>query len=49
MIIILWIIAIIYCASPVDLMPGPIDDAIVAFVVFGITSVMNSSSQSKKK
>ena len=34
---IMWVIALIYCAIPVDLFPGPIDDAIVLFVVSGIT------------
>lgn len=34
---IMWVIALIYCAVPVDLFPGPIDDAIILFVVSGIT------------
>ena len=40
MVTVLWVIAFIYCAIPGDLFPGPIDDAIVTFVVFGITSFM---------
>lgn len=40
---ILWVIAIIYCASPVDLFPGPIDDAIVLFVVTGITCLTSKN------
>ena len=45
-IFIMWIIALIYCAVPVDLFPGPIDDAIVLFVVSGITCL--TSSKTKK-
>ena len=37
---IIWIIAIIYCFCP-DFLPGPIDDALVTFAAFGITSLMN--------
>ena len=44
--IILWVIAIIYCASPVDLFPGPIDDAIIVFVISGITFLTSSKKGS---
>ena len=37
---ILWLLCIVYCISPVDFVPGPLDDAIVAFAVFGLTSLM---------
>lgn len=40
---ILWVIAIIYCASPFDLFPGPVDDAIVLFVVTGITCLTKNN------
>lgn len=42
---IIWIIALIYCAVPVDLFPGPIDDAIVLFVVSGITYLTSSNTK----
>ena len=42
---IMWVIALIYCAVPVDLFPGPIDDAIVLFVVSGITYLTSSNTK----
>ena len=43
--LIMWVIALNYCAVPVDLFPGPIDDAIVLFVVSGITYLTSSSTK----
>lgn len=37
---ILWILCLIYVISPVDLVPGPVDDAIISFVTWGITACM---------
>lgn len=39
-----FIIALAYCASPVDLFPGPIDDAIVCFIVAIIMSHSGNNS-----
>lgn len=37
--LIIWIICIIYLAIPTDLFPGPVDDAIVLFVVAGFSAL----------
>ena len=37
---ILWILCIIYCLSPVDLLPGPIDDLIVLIATKGFTKFL---------
>lgn len=37
---VLWILCIIYILSPLDLFPGPVDDAIVAFATTGITRLI---------
>ena len=42
---IMWVVALIYCAVPVDLFPGPIDDAIVLFVVSRITYLTSSNTK----
>lgn len=47
MVTVLWVIALIYCAIPGDLFPGPIDDAIVFFVIAGITSLTGRIEQKK--
>lgn len=36
---ILWLICIIYCISPVDLVPGPLDDAICFIAVAGLNTI----------
>lgn len=38
---IIWIACIIYVLIPADLFPGPIDDAIVCFVVAGFQALSN--------
>lgn len=49
--IIIWILCIIYCLSPIDLAPGPLDDAIAAVAVFGLTSLsgMGGNNRIEKK
>lgn len=49
----LWILCVIYALSPIDLAPGPLDDAIIAVAVFGLTSFFgggnnnNSNNQNR--
>lgn len=51
--LVLFILALIYCAVPVDLFPGPIDDAIVCGVaavimrIFCIDNTTNKSNQNQ--
>lgn len=44
--ILVWILCIIYVLSPIDLFPGPIDDAIVTVAAFGLTSLFGGGSNS---
>lgn len=44
--VIIWIICIIYLVVPTDLFPGPVDDAIVLFVVAGF-SALTANKDSK--
>lgn len=37
---IIWIACLIYCFSPVDFLPGPLDDAIVLIATTGLTALM---------
>ena len=39
--LLLWVICLLYIISPLDLVPGPVDDAIVGFVTYGITSMIS--------
>ena len=38
---IIWAICIVYCLSPVDLAPGPVDDAIALAATVGLTKLFN--------
>jgi hypothetical protein len=45
MVTLLWIICLIYVLIPADLAPGPVDDVIVTFVVWGFTSIMSKGNK----
>ena len=41
----IWVACIVYCLSPIDIAPGPLDDAIVTIAVMGLTSLMSSGNK----
>lgn len=49
--LLIWIACVIYCLSPIDIAPGPLDDAIVTVAVFGLTSMfgINGNGKIEKK
>lgn len=49
--LLIWLACVIYCLSPIDIAPGPLDDAIVAVAVFGLThfSGMGDNKRIEKK
>lgn len=47
--VLVWILCIVYCLSPIDLAPGPLDDAIVTIAVAGLTSFMGGNNNKRIK